>query len=69
MGVEVFPGFAAAEVLYDDQGRVRGVATGDMGVGKDGRAQKPTLRARHGSTARQIHRVRRGLRAARSASS
>ncbi len=36
MGVNVFPGFAAAEVLYDDQGRVRGVATSDMGVGKDG---------------------------------
>jgi electron-transferring-flavoprotein dehydrogenase len=32
----VFPGFAAAEVLYDDQGRVRGVATSDMGIGKDG---------------------------------
>tara|TARA_R110002096_G_scaffold12798_8_gene45683 strand:+ start:597 stop:2240 length:1644 start_codon:yes stop_codon:yes gene_type:complete len=36
MGVEVFPGFAAAEILYDDQDRVVGVATGDMGVGKDG---------------------------------
>jgi electron-transferring-flavoprotein dehydrogenase len=36
LGVEVFPGFAAAEVLYDEQGRVRGVATGNMGVGKDG---------------------------------
>ena len=36
MGVEVFPGFAAAEVLYDEQGRVKGVATGNMGVGKDG---------------------------------
>jgi len=36
MGVEIFPGFAAAEVLYDDSGAVRGVATGDMGVGKDG---------------------------------
>ncbi|MDX2142021.1 MAG: electron transfer flavoprotein-ubiquinone oxidoreductase [Rhodospirillaceae bacterium] len=35
-GVEIFPGFAAAEVLYDDQGRVVGVATGDMGVGRDG---------------------------------
>ncbi|MFN3415779.1 MAG: 4Fe-4S dicluster domain-containing protein [Caldimonas sp.] len=39
LGVEIFPGFAAAEVLYDEQGRVRGVATGNMGVGKDG---KPT---------------------------
>jgi electron-transferring-flavoprotein dehydrogenase len=35
-GVEIFPGFAAAEILYDDQGRVKGVATGNMGVGKDG---------------------------------
>ena len=36
MGVEIFPGFAAAEVLYHEDGRVKGVATGDMGVGKDG---------------------------------
>jgi electron-transferring-flavoprotein dehydrogenase len=36
LGVEIYPGFAAAEVLYDDSGRVVGVATGDMGVGKDG---------------------------------
>jgi electron-transferring-flavoprotein dehydrogenase len=36
LGVEIFPGFAAAEVLYDTSGAVRGVATGDMGVGIDG---------------------------------
>ncbi|MCU0938398.1 MAG: electron transfer flavoprotein-ubiquinone oxidoreductase [Burkholderiaceae bacterium] len=36
LGVEIFPGFAAAEVLYDDKGAVRGVATGNMGIGKDG---------------------------------
>ncbi len=36
LGVEIFPGFAAAEVLYDESGAVRGVATGDMGIGKDG---------------------------------
>ena len=36
MGVNVFPGFAASEVLYDVDGRVTGVATSDMGVGKDG---------------------------------
>ena len=36
LGVEIYPGFAAAEVLYDDTGRVRGVATGDMGIGKNG---------------------------------
>jgi electron-transferring-flavoprotein dehydrogenase len=55
LGVEIYPGFAAAEVLYDPlpnppppagegrvgAGRVRGVATGDMGLGKDG---KPTER-------------------------
>jgi electron-transferring-flavoprotein dehydrogenase len=37
LGVEIYPGFAAAEVLYDDKGRVTGVATGDMGVGRDGK--------------------------------
>ncbi|GAB4475281.1 MAG: electron transfer flavoprotein-ubiquinone oxidoreductase [Burkholderiaceae bacterium] len=37
LGVEIFPGFAAAEILYDDRGAVRGVATGDMGIGRDGR--------------------------------
>ena len=36
VGVNVFPGFAASEVLYDDDGRVKGVATSDMGIGKDG---------------------------------
>jgi electron-transferring-flavoprotein dehydrogenase len=36
LGVEIFPGFPAAEVLYDDAGAVRGVATGDMGVARDG---------------------------------
>ena len=36
LGVEIYPGFAAAEVLYDDNGAVVGVATGDMGVGRDG---------------------------------
>ena len=36
LGVEIFPGFAAAEVLYTDEGAVRGVATGNLGVGKNG---------------------------------
>ncbi|KTT70415.1 electron transfer flavoprotein-ubiquinone oxidoreductase [Sphingomonas endophytica] len=36
MGVEIFPGFAAAEILFHDDGRVKGVATGDMGVARDG---------------------------------
>ncbi len=35
-GVEIFPGFAASEVLYDEDGRVAGIATGDMGIAKDG---------------------------------
>jgi electron-transferring-flavoprotein dehydrogenase len=39
LGVEIYPGFAAAEVLYDENGAIAGVATGDMGVGRDG---KPT---------------------------
>ena len=36
LGVEIYPGFAAAELVYDDQGNVKGVATGDMGIQKDG---------------------------------
>jgi electron-transferring-flavoprotein dehydrogenase len=36
LGVEIFPGFPAAEVLYNDDGSVKGVATGNVGVGKDG---------------------------------
>jgi electron-transferring-flavoprotein dehydrogenase len=36
LGVEIFPGFAAAEVLYNDDGSVKGIATGNLGVGKDG---------------------------------
>ena len=36
LGAEIYPGFAASEVLYHEDGRVKGVATGDMGVAKDG---------------------------------
>jgi electron-transferring-flavoprotein dehydrogenase len=36
LGVEIFPGFPAAEILYNDDGSVKGVVTGDMGVAKDG---------------------------------
>ena len=36
LGVEIYPGFAASEILYDANGAVCGIATGDMGVGKDG---------------------------------
>lgn len=38
LGVEIYPGFAAAEVLFDVQGNVKGIATGDVGVGKDGQS-------------------------------
>ncbi|MCV2361417.1 electron transfer flavoprotein-ubiquinone oxidoreductase [Paucibacter sp. TC2R-5] len=36
LGVEIFPGFSAAEIVYGDDGSVRGIATGNLGVGKDG---------------------------------
>src|SRR3974390_1578886 len=36
LGVEIYPGFAATEVLFDENGAVAGVATGDMGIGKSG---------------------------------
>jgi electron-transferring-flavoprotein dehydrogenase len=36
LGVEIYPGFAAAEVLYNQDGSVKGVATGDLGIGRDG---------------------------------
>ncbi len=36
LGVDVYPGFAAAEILYNEDGSVKGVATGNMGVGRDG---------------------------------
>ncbi|MSO92446.1 MAG: electron transfer flavoprotein-ubiquinone oxidoreductase [Rhodospirillales bacterium] len=45
LGTEIFPGFAAAEVLYGDDGAVAGVATGDVGVGRDG---KPTANFQRG---------------------
>nr|WP_202424139.1 electron transfer flavoprotein-ubiquinone oxidoreductase [Duganella lactea] len=38
LGVEIFPGFAAAEILYTDDGQVKGIATGNMGVKRDGTA-------------------------------
>lgn len=38
LGVEIYAGFAGAEVVYDENGAVKGVATGDMGVGRDGQA-------------------------------
>ena len=36
LGVEIFPGFAAAEILHNEDGSVKGVATGDMGIARDG---------------------------------
>ena len=36
LGVEIYPGFPAADILYDEQGKVNGIITGDMGIGKDG---------------------------------
>ncbi|QEY24365.1 electron transfer flavoprotein-ubiquinone oxidoreductase [Neisseria animalis] len=38
LGVEIYPGFAAAEILYHEDGSVKGIATGNMGIGKDGAA-------------------------------
>ena len=45
LGIEIYPGFSAAEVLFDDHGKVCGIATGDMGIDKDG---KPTERYQAG---------------------
>ena len=36
LGVEIFPGFAASKIIYDDDNKVIGVQTGDMGIGKAG---------------------------------
>ena len=44
LGVEVYAGFAASEVLYDDNGAVRGVATGDMGLSRDGAPKDTYMR-------------------------
>ncbi len=49
LGVEIYPGFAGAEVLYDEGGRVLGVITGDMGIGRDGQptaAHQPGMELR-----------------------
>ncbi|HTJ01780.1 MAG TPA: NAD(P)-binding protein, partial [Methylovirgula sp.] len=40
LGVDIYPGFAAAEPLYDAKGAVAGVATGDMGIGRDGQRKQ-----------------------------
>jgi electron-transferring-flavoprotein dehydrogenase len=53
LGVEIYPGFAAAEVLFED-GRVAGVATGDMGIGKDG---QPTGNFQRGMELRATYTI------------
>ena len=57
LGVEIFPGFTAAEVLYDDKGAVRGVATGNLGIGKDGEPHEGFQLGME--LLRQVHAVRR----------
>jgi electron-transferring-flavoprotein dehydrogenase len=44
LGAEIYPGFAGAEILYGEDGRVKGIATGDMGIGKDGRKKESFTR-------------------------
>ncbi|HLK81533.1 MAG TPA: electron transfer flavoprotein-ubiquinone oxidoreductase [Xanthobacteraceae bacterium] len=44
LGVEIYPGFAAAEVLFGERGEVAGVATGDMGIGRNGRPKSALAR-------------------------
>ena len=44
-GVDIYPGFAAAEVLFHEDGSVKGVATGDLGIGKDGKPTEASSRA------------------------
>jgi electron-transferring-flavoprotein dehydrogenase len=51
LGVNIFPGFAASEVLYDGEGRVTGVATSDLGIGKNGQ-RKDSYQAGYELTAR-----------------
>ena len=58
LGVEIYPGFAAAGLLYDEQARSQASITGDMGVERDGSA-RPGLCARHGADG-QIRADRRG---------
>lgn len=53
LGVEIYPGFAAAELLVED-GRVAGIATGDMGIGKDG---QPSAQYQRGMELRAIYTV------------
>ncbi len=69
LGVEIYPGYAASEVLYDQNGSVCGIATNDMGIHKDGSPKQSfergmELRAKstifaegcHGSLAKQLYK-------------
>jgi electron-transferring-flavoprotein dehydrogenase len=58
LGVEIYPGFAAAELLFNENGAVTGIATGDMGIAKDGTRLR-ALHPRHG-IARPLHAAGRG---------
>ena len=58
LGVEIYPGFAATELLFGDKGEVVGIATGDMGVGRDGKPKAEFL-PRHGIE-RQVRPARGG---------
>lgn len=53
LGINVLPGFAATEVLYDDRGRVVGIVTGDMGRRRDGEP-KPTFQRGYELTAKYV---------------
>ena len=63
LGVEIYPGFAAAEVVYHEDGRVKGVATGDMGVGTKTAIRSPTyqpgmeLHAKHHALRGRMPRI------------
>ena len=63
LGVEIYPGFAATELLYGENEEVVGIATGDMGLGKDGEPGSE-FHPRHG-TARQNTRCSPKARADR----
>lgn len=53
MGVEIFPGFAASEILFNEDNSVKGILIGDMGVGEDGQPKRQ-LHAGYGVTC-QVH--------------
>ena len=59
LGVEIYPGIPATEILYNQDGSVKGIATGDMGIGKDGKKkvrQKKTSPRQNYTTTNQSHK-------------